>query len=107
MAALYRHPGTWPTEMLFILSSAYLPRASWYQNPAFGRGDKCIPSNMGLLWTRPEVVHSNSVHIPVDKFSHKANPDFIGSWEMYARMCPGRRGNGFTEELTAFTHYLT
>lgn len=28
------------------------------------------------------VVHSNSIHIPVDKLSQKANPNFIGSWEM-------------------------
>lgn len=28
------------------------------------------------------VIHNSSIHIPVDKLQHMANPNFNGGWEM-------------------------
>lgn len=53
------------------------------------------------------VIHNNSIHTPLDKLKYMANANFIGGWEMWSRVCPERRGNGYLEGLITFMCYLT
>lgn len=49
-----------------------------------------------------KVVHIGFIHIPLDKLSPLATL-IHGAWEAQTTVCPGRKGNGCTEEIIAFT----
>lgn len=55
-------------------------------------------------WAQPGILHGASTRIPLARTVTQATPNYKGGWKMQSNHVPGRKGNGFGEQLDSVWH---